>query len=119
MIIGSDLGSTAMKYHPPGQPFILENDMKVECHSRIHKGELHTVESRVRHFPDNNEYIALSCNCHVRLTGLAGYTKAEQDAIRQEFPNTVRAMPGGLFEVLLFYCGNNPRDVWRFIGVPA
>jgi len=30
MIIGSDLGSTAMKYHPPGQPFTLENVMKIK-----------------------------------------------------------------------------------------
>jgi len=90
--------------------------MKVECHF-LHKGELHTVEKRLLQFPYNLEHVGLSCGCSVRLTGWRGYTKAEQDAIRREFPNTVRSMPGGLFEVLLYYCGNSPKDVWRLIGV--
>ena len=114
MIIGSDLGSTAMKYHPPGQPFTLENDMQVEC--RFHKGELHTVEKRLMRFPSSFEHVGLSCGCSCKLTGLKGYTKAEIDAIRREFPKTVRSMPGGLYQRLLNHFGNTAA-VWRFAGV--
>jgi hypothetical protein len=88
--------------------------MQVECHFR-HKGELQTVEVRSRRFPCNTESVGLACKCRIEMSK---YTLVEQAAIRQEFPNTVRCMRGGLFGVFLCYCGGNPKDVWRAIREP-